>query len=307
MTMLLLSLYMCVFISLMRNRNHMRNLLRNREIACVTIYIRFFISYVLKNILPYTWKYKKAQCLHVDTKNIKSLRNIPTLNFFSRNRILRLVFTSQTHLSGYVQKRNQNRKEPKMTKYPLIFDVEIIKCIPNKNETHNLSNLDYCEGWHDFENMGISVICAYDYKEATYKTFLQDNLNEFKELANERALVGFNSVAFDDKLIQANGINATTTYDLLEEVRLASGQPKQYGKGTRRGYSLDALAKANLNTSKTSSGSLAPEMWQQGKFGAVIDYCLQDVVITKKLFDLSQKFHIVDPTNNSILNLRSFL
>ena len=194
-----------------------------------------------------------------------------------------------------------------MIKFPLIFDVEIIKCIPNTKKEENNPNLEYCEGWNDFQNMGISVICAYDYKEATYKTFLQDNLDEFKELTLNRSLVGFNSAAFDDKLLQANSINAVTRYDLLQEVRLASGQPKTYGKGSRRGYSLDALAKANLNTSKTSSGSLAPVMWQQGKIGAVIDYCLQDVVITKKLFDLSQKKALIDPTNNLELTLRSFL
>lgn len=194
-----------------------------------------------------------------------------------------------------------------MTKFPLIFDAEIIKCIPNRKKEENNPKLEYCEGWTDFQNMGISVICAYDYKEASYKVFLQDNLDEFTELTKERALVGFNSVAFDDKLLQANDINAVTTYDLLQEVRLASGQPKQYGKGLRRGYSLDALAKINLNTSKTATGALAPVMWQQGKIGAVIDYCLQDVVITKKLFDLSQKKKIIDPTNNSELTLRSFL
>jgi hypothetical protein len=93
------------------------------------------------------------------------------------------------------------------------------------------------------------------------------------------------------------------TYDLLCEVRAASGQPRQYTpRVTRGGYSLDALAKANLEISKSGRGDLAPKLWQRGEYGAVIDYCLRDVMLTKRLFE--KRTHLVDPTDGSSLCLR---
>lgn len=39
----------------------------------------------------------------------------------------------------------------------IIFDCEIEKAILPKG-TEPLTDIEYCEGWHDIENMGISVI-----------------------------------------------------------------------------------------------------------------------------------------------------
>ncbi|GEM_PF-3080833 len=42
----------------------------------------------------------------------------------------------------------------------LIYDCEIIKCIPPKEGERDPS-LRYCRGWRDFEGMGISLIGAW--------------------------------------------------------------------------------------------------------------------------------------------------
>jgi hypothetical protein len=39
-----------------------------------------------------------------------------------------------------------------------IFDLEIIKAIPPKDEADRIPGIEYCAGWKDFENMGISCI-----------------------------------------------------------------------------------------------------------------------------------------------------
>ena len=52
---------------------------------------------------------------------------------------------------------------------------------------------------------------------------------------------------------------------------------------THAGYGLDALAIANGLTGKTGHGADAPVDWQLGRYGSVIDYCLEDVRITAKL------------------------
>jgi hypothetical protein len=36
-----------------------------------------------------------------------------------------------------------------------IFDAEIIKAIPPKNPTDRLDNIQYCDGWTDYANIGM--------------------------------------------------------------------------------------------------------------------------------------------------------
>jgi DEAD/DEAH box helicase domain-containing protein len=183
----------------------------------------------------------------------------------------------------------------------LIYDCEIIRCIPSREIE---PELEYCKGWDDFDGMGLSVIGVWDLKEDIPRVFLGDNSEEFQTLVKDREhIIGFNSLAFDDNLCAANGIAVTTTYDLLCEVRAASGQPRHYTPDlTRGGYSLDALARTNLEISKSGSGSLAPKLWQQGEYGAVIDYCLRDVMLTKRLFE--KRDRLTDPVDGSPLCLR---
>ena len=195
----------------------------------------------------------------------------------------------------------------------IIYDCEIIRCIPPRDGIRN-DSLAYCDGWHDHANMGISVIGAYDYVTGQLKAYVEeemwaqlfgvDSFTNFQELVERREhVIGFNSLSFDDKLCKAHDIEVETTYDILCEVRLATDQPPFYTKGlTRAGYNLDALAKANLGAQKTGHGALAPELWQQGKYHEVIRYCLNDVWLTKQLFD--KRLSLIDPTNGESICLR---
>lgn len=171
------------------------------------------------------------------------------------------------------------------------------------SECDRSPDLEYCQGWDEFEGMGIAVICAYSSWEDRYYVYLQDNLANFQALIDQaEEIVGFNSLSFDDQLCAANGLRVKTTYDLLWHIRVASGMPPHYVKGvTRAGYSLGQLAKANLGYAKSGTGTLAPELWQRGNRGSVIDYCLGDVNLTRKLYERRAK--LIDPTNEEILAL----
>lgn len=166
----------------------------------------------------------------------------------------------------------------------LIYDCEIIKAIRGKDEP--VPGIEYCEGWHDHANMGISVICAYDYIDSRYRVFLKDGFGDFEDLAHaRRPVAGFNSVAFDDKLCAANGMDIVTSYDLLIEMWRSAGLGETFVYPTHAGFSLDNTADRNLGRKKTGSGALAPVLWQQGQHGKVIDYCLEDIRLTKSLVD----------------------
>jgi len=170
----------------------------------------------------------------------------------------------------------------------IVYDIEIINAIPPKNGGERVAGVRYCDGWHDLFNMGISVICAYDSKEDEYRVFLQDNFDQFQRLVERDMLVaGFNSISFDDRVCRDNGIYVDTRFDLLRATYSALGLdpwPSEYTE-EYKGRSLDAMARANGLNPKTGSGALAPVLWQQGKLGTVIDYCLHDVEITRCLLD----------------------
>jgi len=181
----------------------------------------------------------------------------------------------------------------------VIYDCEIIKGIPKKDE-QPLPDIEYCEGWRDFDNMGISVICAHE-SDVGYRVFLKDNFHEFVELLNRAdVVVGFNSLAFDNRLIEANGMPVVDdkTYDILVETWKAEGLTAFFQYPSHVGYSLDAIAAANLGMKKSGNGALAPVDWQRGNYGAVIDYCLRDVILTKRIFDqIIKTGSIVSPKN----------
>jgi hypothetical protein len=180
-----------------------------------------------------------------------------------------------------------------------VYDIEIIKAIPEKDGT-SINGIEYCDGWQDHVNMGVSVIGGYDFAEDRYRVFTKDNWQEFVELIYKTPIVaGFNSIPFDNAVLKACGIIdiwEEKSYDLLREVWKAVGLEPVFEYPSHAGYGLDAIAKANGLTGKTGNGALAPIDWQRGSIGTVIDYCLQDVAITTKLIKMViNSNELIDP------------
>jgi hypothetical protein len=137
-------------------------------------------------------------------------------------------------------------------------------------------------------SQGIACLCAWDYSDETCRVFLQDNLQEFARLVEKTdCVVGFNNHRFDDPLVAANGVQipAAKSYDLLKQIWRGLGIGDVWRAETHGGYSLEKIAYANFRRKKSGDGALAPVEWQRGKMGSVIDYCLMDVALTRKLLD----------------------
>ena len=188
----------------------------------------------------------------------------------------------------------------------IIYDCEIVKAIPPKDGSL-IDGIEYCDGWRDFENMGISVIGAYDYVEDRYRIFCEDNFGAFQDLADSADLVvGFNSIAFDNALCAASGITVPKekSYDILVETWKAHGLGPKFVYPSHMGFSLDAIAASNLQEKKSGNGAMAPVDWQQGRIGSVIDYCLQDVRLTKRLMDMILEFgQLISPKTNELVDI----
>lgn len=180
----------------------------------------------------------------------------------------------------------------------LIYDCEIKKAITLKGQP-KIEGIEYCEGWRDFQNMGISCIGAYDYRADRYRVFCEDNFADFQVLVNSHdVIIGFNSIAFDNQLCAANGliVSEEKSYDLLVEAWKAAGRGPMFEYPSHIGFGLDAFCRLAFGHEKSGKGEFAPVDWQRGRIGTVIDYCLNDVKMTKMFFDhIDRTGSIVDP------------
>lgn len=190
----------------------------------------------------------------------------------------------------------------------IIYDCEIINAIPNKDGS-KIKGITYCDGWRDFANMGVSVTCVYDYAEDRYRVFCRDNMVDLAHLiADSDLCVGFNSIPFDNALLLASQWPMPPedkSYDLLREIWAANNLGPEFNFKTHGGYGLDAVCEKNFGTKKSGNGAFAPVLWQQGRRGEVIDYCLNDVRLTKQLFDAVMRgAYIKNPKGGPDLTIR---
>jgi len=187
----------------------------------------------------------------------------------------------------------------------IIYDIEIKRCILGKNEKP-VEGVEYCEGWGDHANMGVSCVCCYDYVEDRYRTFMEDNMEDFGLLvAGREIIVGFNNINFDNKVLAHEGADPyeqnleylnKKSYDILAEIRSAGG-----------GWcSLDAMVRANgLAAGKTGNGAMAPVWYQEGRIGKLADYCTADVWLSKKLLDkIIQGETLISSKTGQVINVR---
>lgn len=171
-------------------------------------------------------------------------------------------------------------------------------------------------GWDAYKELGISVIGCWDSISQDFSYILADpifpptkgkkELKDFQALVNQcDQIIGFNSKNFDDPLCWAHQVDIKTTFDLLEEVRIAAyGSPDWEDQPKGFSYKLDALAKFNLDYSKSGHGALAPKLWSEGKYQEVIDYCINDVRILKDLYELFLAGKLKDPNTGAPLIYR---
>lgn len=180
---------------------------------------------------------------------------------------------------------SMNLLEKEIKPLIVVYDCEIVKCIPSANKDLQ-SKYEYCEGWSDFAGMGISCVGVFTNWNGEYRVFSSDS-SELKQIFQKDWLfVGFNNINFDNNLLRANGfdVDDDKCFDILRYIWNADGLGNEFDASTHQNYGLDAVAKSNGFGGKSGSGAKAPQLWQDGKFCEVIDYCLHDVALTWQIY-----------------------
>jgi DEAD/DEAH box helicase domain-containing protein len=151
----------------------------------------------------------------------------------------------------------------------LIIDVETQKLVQDVG------------GWDHIDKLGISVACAYDSKSDQWLSFLESDMKKLIELCEERLVIGYNIRGFDLPVMVPYGLNIARldVFDIMYDLQTLTRQ--QFLK-------LEAVARGTLNAGKSADGLMAVEWYKTGQIQKIIDYCMQDVKVTRDVFNFGR-------------------
>ncbi len=150
--------------------------------------------------------------------------------------------------------------------HPLVLDLE------TKNTFADV-------GGHDPSKLAVSMVCIYSYAQKSFFSFTEHELAKlWPHLENADVLVGFNIAHFDLPVLAAHYPGDTTklpVFDILDAVKTTLGFRLK----------LDTIAQATLGKGKSGHGLDAVQWYKQGEIEKIREYCIQDVAITRDVFE----------------------
>ncbi len=137
----------------------------------------------------------------------------------------------------------------------------------------------FVRGHIDVNEQELTVVGIHDSETGEYSSFFKGELPPLWPIL-ERAdmLIGFNSDVFDIPLLNRyypGNLSHIRSLDILSEVQKVLG----------RRIRLQALAEATLGKGKKGDGLKAGDWWREGKRDKVAEYCIEDVRLTRELYD----------------------
>lgn len=125
----------------------------------------------------------------------------------------------------------------------------------------------------------VSLVGVYFYETDTFESFLLEDLPKlWPRLERADRMIGYNLIGFDYPCLQqyyTGDMMRLPTVDLLVEIE------KKLGFRIK----LDDVAHATLGVGKSGHGLMAVEYWRKGEIDKLRDYCLQDVRVTRDVYD----------------------
>ena len=149
----------------------------------------------------------------------------------------------------------------------LVFDLE------TQRSAHEVG------GWHNARDMGLSCAVVYASDTQQFETYYEKDVKDLVERLTRAALVvGFNTLNFDYKVLAGYfsfDCQAINSLDLLADLH----------RRLKFRVSLDNVAQATLREKKSADGLQALTWWREGRVDKIVDYCRQDVLVTKNVYE----------------------
>jgi DEAD/DEAH box helicase domain-containing protein len=155
-------------------------------------------------------------------------------------------------------------------KHFLVFDIE----------TQNL--IQDVGGWGNLKELKVSVACAYDSYTDSFSSYQEHELKGLIALCEKRLVIGYNIKAFDLPVLEQYGLNPKKLdiFDIMLDLEVVTRQ---------RFIKLDSVAKGTLQETKSADGLMAVQWWKEKKIDLIIEYCMQDVKVTRDIFEFGRK------------------
>jgi DEAD/DEAH box helicase domain-containing protein len=138
-------------------------------------------------------------------------------------------------------------------------------------------------GKNDPALLDIALVAIHDSATDAYASYLDSELgNLWPVIERADALIGFNSDHFDIPLLNKyypGDLTAIKSIDIMKSVKDSLG----------RRLSLNNLAQATLGRGKIADGLQASQWWKIGEIEKIRKYCIEDVRLTKELYDYALK------------------
>mgnify|MGYP001580806069 CR=1 FL=1 len=152
----------------------------------------------------------------------------------------------------------------------IVFDIET-------------KNLFQDVGVNDPTKLDISVVGIYDSETESYSAYLEEDFPKLWPIIEKAdMLIGYNSDHFDIPLLNkyySGDLTKIKSLDLLKEIKNSIG----------RRVKLDQVAEGTLQTNKSGHGLQAITWWKNGEIEKIKKYCLDDVRITKDIYEYALK------------------
>jgi DEAD/DEAH box helicase domain-containing protein len=153
-------------------------------------------------------------------------------------------------------------------------------------ETQNI----FERGNRDASKLRISFVGIFDYATNEYLGFFENDLPKlWQTLEHCDRLIGYNIKGFDIPVMNAHyagDLSKLLQLDLMEEITKTTGFRLK----------LDDVAQATLGMGKSGSGLDAVKYYQEGRLDLLKEYCLQDVKVTKQVYEFGRMHgHVLYP------------
>jgi len=138
-------------------------------------------------------------------------------------------------------------------------------------------------GGRNMSLLKVSLVGVYFYATNEFKVYFENELKDLWPLF-ERAdrVIGYNIKGFDLPVLNnyyAGDLMKLPHLDLMDEIV----------KGTGFRVKLDSVASATTGEGKSGSGLAAVEYWRKGDLEKLKSYCLDDVRITRDVYEFGKK------------------
>lgn len=137
-------------------------------------------------------------------------------------------------------------------------------------------------GWNNIEGFGLAVAVTENQigKPRWFSEEFADVLIE--RLRECEKVITFNGINFDYRVLKPYGLDPTEL--IPKSVDILDRMHKQLGFRV----SLDSVAKATLGIGKSGDGKKAVEWFRNGDIKKVLEYCKNDVELTREIYEFAK-------------------